>query len=126
MALGATRHGRVDEASRPSPDEPSVYCQGCGRELPSGVLICPACGYATPGAGEGASARTGSVDELVADLKRTAKQLGRDAAKLSQRAVDKAGEVARNPPDAAKRVSKKVARELDKAAQEIDRILRDL
>lgn len=103
-----------------------MYCQGCGRELPSGVLTCPACGFATSVPGAAPSARTGSVDELVADLKRTAKELARDAAKLSQRAVDKAGEVARDPSNAAKRVSKKVADELDKAAQEIDRILRDL
>jgi len=103
-----------------------MYCQGCGRELPSGVLTCPGCGFANQDPGATSSARTGSVDELVADLKRTAKELARDAAKLSQRAVDKAGEVARDPPKTAKRVSKKVAEELDKAAQEIDRILREL
>jgi HEPN domain-containing protein len=103
-----------------------MYCQGCGRELPTGNLTCPACGFSNHAPGTAAPPPASSVEDLVADLKRTAKELARDAAKLSQRVVDKAGEVARDPPKSAKRVSKKVAEELDKAAKEIDRIIRDL
>ena len=103
-----------------------MYCQGCGRELPSGILICPACGFGNPAPGTSPSARESSADELVAHLKQTAKDLARDAAKLSQRAVERAGNAAKDPSRTAARVSRKVAEELDKAAKEIDRILRDL
>ena len=48
------------------------------------------------------------------------------AATLSQRVVDKAADAARNPPAAAKRARRRAAEELEKAAREIDRIIRDL
>jgi len=102
-----------------------MYCQGCGRELPAGSRTCPACGFLAEPPPSAASS-PGTIEELVAELKRTAKELGRDAAQLSQRVVGKAGEVAKDPPASAKRVTRKVAQELDKAAKEIDRILRDL
>jgi hypothetical protein len=67
-----------------------------------------------------------SIDDALAEVRRAAKEFGRAAADLSQRVVRKAGDAARDPPGSAKKVSRKVAQELDKAAREVDRILRDL
>lgn len=102
-----------------------MFCPQCGKEIPSGSPTCPACGYlAVPHAPSKGS--TGSINDTVAELKRAAKELAQSAAALSGRVVDKAGDAAKDPKGSAKRVTRKVAQELDKASQEIERILRDL
>jgi len=100
-----------------------MFCQQCGKELPTNGLTCPACGFKTDPPG---SASSSSTDDVVADLKRSAKELVRATAKLTQRAAEKADVVAKDPKGSAQRVSRKVSEELDRAAKEIERILRDL
>jgi cell division septum initiation protein DivIVA len=102
-----------------------MNCPQCGKEIPAGSPTCPACGFFTvPHPPTGSTAE--SVDQAVADLKRAAKELARSAAALSGRVVDKAGDAAKDPKGSAKKVTRKVAQELDKASKEIERILRDL
>jgi cell division septum initiation protein DivIVA len=102
-----------------------MFCPQCGKEIPSGSPTCPACGYlAVPQPASKSS--PDSIDDVVAELKRAAKDLARSAAALSGRVVDKAGDAAKDPKGSAKRVTRKVAQELDHASKEIERILRDL
>jgi uncharacterized Zn finger protein (UPF0148 family) len=101
-----------------------MFCQQCGKEIPAGSPTCPACGYfAMP---RGSTHAPGSMEEAVSELKRSAKELARATALLSKRVVEKAGTAAQDPSGTAKRTTRAVAKELDKAAQEIERVLRDL
>lgn len=118
--------GRLEMRPSSSRLGSSMYCQQCGKEIPSGATACPACGFTVAPAGSRPSAGAGSIDEAVSELKRAANEFGRAAASLSQRMAEKAGRAAKNPPESAKRVTRKVAQELDKVAKEIDRMLRDL
>jgi hypothetical protein len=67
-----------------------------------------------------------SINEAVKDTKQAAKQLASATAKLSKRLIDKAETAARDPSGSAKKVAHRVAKELDAASREIDRILKDL
>ena len=62
----------------------------------------------------------------MSDTKRAAKDLASSAAKLSERLLSKAGVAAKDPKGSAKKAAKRVAHELEEAAHEIDRIVRDL
>jgi hypothetical protein len=64
------------------------------------------------------------MEEAVSELKRSAKELARATALLSKRVVESAGTAAQDPVGTTKRTTRAVAKELDKAAQEIERILR--
>jgi len=125
--LGLAREGpaadRFDEPASPAHRGSDMYCQQCGKELPPNSLSCPACGFK---ADPPRSASSSSTEDVVADLKHSAKELVRATAKLTQRAAEKADVVANDPKGSAKRVSRKVSEELDKAAKEVDRILREL
>jgi hypothetical protein len=67
-----------------------------------------------------------SIEQAVGELKRAAKDFARAAVDLSRRAAKKAEAAAKDPPGSTKRAAQVVSQELDKAAKEIDRILRDL
>ncbi len=104
-----------------------MYCQNCAHELPSGATACPACGYAVPGMGAHAgSSAASSIDQVLHDTKQAAKELAASAGKLSERLVAKAGTAAKDPAGSAKKAVKRVAHELEEAAHEIDRIVREL
>jgi hypothetical protein len=59
-------------------------------------------------------------------MKRAAKDLAANAARLSRRLGAEAEIAAKDPSGSAKRVAKKVAHELDSVAKEVDKILKDL
>jgi len=103
-----------------------MFCQQCGKEIPSGSPTCPTCGYNAMAHGTGASRDRESIDTVVFEVKRAAKELTVAAANLSRRMTDAAEKVAKDPSGAAHRASRKAAQELEKAAKEVDRILRDL
>ncbi len=103
-----------------------MYCQQCGKEIPSGSPICPGCGFNAMAREPAPSPGSDSIEHFVSETKKAAKELAVAAATLSQRVVDKAADAARNPPAAAKRARRRAAEELEKAAREIDRIIRDL
>jgi cell division septum initiation protein DivIVA len=67
-----------------------------------------------------------TFDEAVRDTKDAAKQLAAAATQLSKRLLDKAEIAARDPKGSAKKVARRVAKELDAASREIDRILKEL
>jgi uncharacterized Zn finger protein (UPF0148 family) len=103
-----------------------MFCQQCGKEIPSGSPTCPACGFNAMSHSAAAPSDPESVEKIISEMKRAAKDLSVAAANLSQRVADKAGRAAKDPSGSAKRATRKVAEELDKAAKEIDRVLRDL
>lgn len=102
-----------------------MYCAQCGKELPQNASACPACGFALHGA---PSTPPGgdSVDQVLSETKRAARELAEASARLSKRLVVKAQTAAKDPGGSAKRAAHRVAKELDAAAHEIDRILKDL
>lgn len=102
-----------------------MYCQECGHEIPSGQRTCPSCG-ARSIPRRSSSLAAASFDQALADAKSAAKDLAKLTAKLSQRVAEKAGRAAKDPSSSARRGARRVASELDKAANEIERILRDL
>ncbi len=67
-----------------------------------------------------------SIDDALSDAKDAAKQLASAATRLSKKLLAKAETAARNPSGSAKKVAHRVAKELDAASREIDRILKDL
>ncbi|MGA8603809.1 MAG: zinc ribbon domain-containing protein [Thermoplasmata archaeon] len=103
-----------------------MYCQQCGKEIPSGSPTCPACGFNAMARVPTPSSRSDTLEHFVSETKKAAKDLAAAAASLSQRVVDKATVTAKNPSASAKRATQKAADELEKAAREIDRIIRDL
>lgn len=101
-----------------------MYCQNCGKELPVGALSCASCGAVVPGVHVGAA--PASVQELLAEARRAARELVSATAQLSTHLASKAEAVAKDPSGSVKRTVHRAAQELDAAAREIDRILRDL
>jgi len=104
--------------------EGSMYCQNCGKELHSGALSCASCGAVVPGVHVGAA--PASVKELLAEARRAARDLVSTTTTLSAHLATKAEAAAKDPSGSAKKAVHRVAKELDAAARELDRILRDL
>jgi hypothetical protein len=99
-----------------------MQCEECGKEIPPGSPTCPACGhFAMP---RGANSPT--LDDAVSEVKRAAKEFAAATASLSRHVVAKAGDAAKDPTGTAKRATRRAAEELDKAARDVERILRDL
>jgi zinc-ribbon domain len=106
-----------------------MFCQHCGKELPAGAGVCPACGAVVnlpPPPGAPLPPPPDSIEQIVHDLKQTSKQMASSAANLSRRMAAKAGTAAKDPTGSAKKAAHKVAEELDNVAKELDRILHDL
>lgn len=99
-----------------------MYCQQCGKELPQGSGACPACGYASGTTSSSAA----TFDQLLKETKHAAKDLAATTAQLSKRLLAKARTAAKDPPGSAKKAAHRAAEELESAAREIDRILKDL
>jgi cell division septum initiation protein DivIVA len=102
-----------------------MYCPQCGKELAPGNLTCAACGFISPAA-PAPSAAPPSFEQLVSETKHAAKDLAKSTAHLSKRMFSKAQTAAKDPSGSAKKVAHRAAKELEAAAREIDRILRDL
>ncbi len=100
----------------------SVYCQQCGRELPAGSVTCPSC-HSRVG---GFAASDISLDAVVIEVRRAAKELAAASSQLAQHVAAKADRAAKDPSGSAKRGARRVAKELDKVRAEIEKILHDL
>ena len=111
-----------------------MYCSQCGRELPGDTATCPACGFspAAPPSSAGAwstpppSPSSDPVEEILNETRKAARELANATARLSKRLVKEARTATKDPSGSAKKAVKRVAQELDSAAKEIDRILKDL
>jgi uncharacterized Zn finger protein (UPF0148 family) len=103
-----------------------MYCQRCGAVLPAGTMTCPACGFAPAAAPATEPAAPASLEQLLAETKHAAKDLATSTAQLSKRLLTKARTAAKDPSGSAKKVAHRAAKELEAAAREIDRILKDL
>ncbi len=67
-----------------------------------------------------------TLEDALGEAKKAARELASASARLSKALIDKAESAARNPQGTARKATKAVAHELDSAAKEINRILRDL
>ena len=67
-----------------------------------------------------------TLKEALESTRRAAKELAEASARLAKRAVSKAEVAGRDPSGSAKKVARRVAKELDAAAKEVERILKDL
>ena len=101
-----------------------MFCQNCGKELPTGALVCAACGAAVPGHHSGPPAAT--FTQLLEETRKSAHDLVESTAHLTKRLAAKAETAAKDPSASAKKAVNRVAKELDAAAREIERILNDL
>jgi len=99
----------------------TMFCSKCGKELPGDAAICPACGgrvaAATPAL---------TIDELVVEAKRVARDLSNAAAQVSKEVLRGAGEARKDPKGTTKRAVRKAAKELESAVDEIDRLIKRL
>lgn len=67
-----------------------------------------------------------SLNDVIDETRRAAKELAEAVAKLTKRAFAKAEAASNDPSLSARKVAQRVAKDLDAAAKEVDRILRDL
>jgi methyl-accepting chemotaxis protein len=72
------------------------------------------------------SGNPNSVEEIVADAKRAAKDLASATLRLSRHLIDKAEHAARDPSASAKKAMRRVSEELHEAGKEVERLLRKL
>lgn len=102
-----------------------MNCPRCGTSLPPGTMTCTSCGAAVARA-TASPPEPASLEQLLAETKRAAKDLASSTAQLSKRLLTKAQTVAKDPSGSAKKIAHRTAEELEAAAREIDRILKDL
>jgi zinc-ribbon domain len=101
-----------------------MYCQNCGKELPPDARSCGGCGAVVPTGHR--PKPTPTVHQLVTETRRVARDLMSATAQLSREAAHQAEAAGRDPKGTAKRAAHRVAKELDDAAKEIERILKEL
>jgi uncharacterized protein Yka (UPF0111/DUF47 family) len=101
-----------------------MFCQNCGKKLSAEALSCTACGAVVPGVHVNSS--PASFSELLAETRRAARNLASSTAQLSKHLASKAQRAAKDPSGSAKKAVHRLAKELDAAAREIDKILKDL
>jgi cell division septum initiation protein DivIVA len=94
-----------------------MKCGTCGAEPSAGDVYCRMCGHSV------SPAPPDSVDRLVADAARAAKDLASTALKLSHRVLDKAEAAAHDPRGAVRTAVKRVSDELDAARKDLDKAL---
>ena len=99
-----------------------MNCAACGAELAEGFSFCPKCGQ--PVSGPSSSGSVDSIDRLVDEAAKTAKELTAAAARLSTRILNKTEAVLSDPPGAAKKAGKRVVKEFRRAKDEIERVLK--
>ena len=72
----------------------------------------------------------GTPDETLKDAieatRRAAVELASSTVKLTKRVMDKADAAAKDPSGSVRKAAKRAAKEIDVAAREIERVLRDL
>jgi len=103
-----------------------MFCRWCGTQLPEGAMSCPKCGKSATGAADPERSGHETVDQVVADATRAARDLTVAAARLTERLATRMHAAAEDPKGTATRAARRVARELDAAREEIEKTLRDL
>jgi hypothetical protein len=104
-----------------------MFCYACGKPLPEGAQACPACGTRVPvPPPPPGPAQTNPTDQIIADLKRSAKDLGAASARLSKRLAEKADSAAHDPKGSAKRVAHRINEAAETLAHDVDKLLQDL
>jgi ribosomal protein L40E len=103
-----------------------MFCRWCGTQLPENAEKCPKCGKAADLPPDAEHTSRDSVDRVVADATRAARDLSAAAARFTERLSAKMGAAADDPKGAASRAARRVARDLDAAREEIEKALRDL
>lgn len=103
-----------------------MNCTKCGAGLPQGATSCPSCGASVAGAAPAPGPAPASLEELLSETKRAAKDLASSTAQLSKRLFTRAETATKEPRVTAKKVAQRAAKELEAAAREVERILKDL
>jgi len=103
-----------------------MFCRWCGTQLPEGSDVCPKCGKGEPHSSEGERSSKETVDRVVADATRAARDLTAAASRLTERLAAKMQSAADDPKGTASRAGRRIARDLDAAREEIEKALRDL
>jgi len=67
-----------------------------------------------------------SLRDVLGDVRRASRNLAVATARLTKRIASKAEVAAQNPTDSAKKAAHRLAKELEAAANEVEKILRDL
>ncbi|MCI4373625.1 MAG: hypothetical protein L3K02_08310 [Thermoplasmata archaeon] len=91
-----------------------------------GVETCPKCGKLNAFPSEGDSSSRETMDRVVADATRAARDLTAAAARLTDRLGKKMQAAADDPKGTATRAARRVAHDLDSAREEIEKALKDL
>jgi hypothetical protein len=103
-----------------------MFCRWCGAVLPEGAAACPKCGKPTSVAGDVEKTTRDTVDSVIADATRAAKDITAAAAQLSEKLAARLRSAADDPKGSVSRAARRVARDLDNAREEIEKALRDL
>ncbi len=103
-----------------------MFCRWCGTQLPEGATSCPKCGKLAGGAADAVGPGRETVDQVVAEASRAARDLTAAAARLTERLAARMQAAADDPKGTAARAARRVARDLDAAREEIEKTLRDL
>ncbi len=103
-----------------------MFCRWCGTQLADGDEKCPKCGKPVTLPGDAESASQDSVDRIVADTTRAARDFALAASQFTERLATKMRAAAEDPQGTATRTARRVARDLDRAREEIEKALKDL
>ncbi|HUI38589.1 MAG TPA: zinc ribbon domain-containing protein [Thermoplasmata archaeon] len=102
-------------------------CPSCGRDPPPAAAFCPACGTPLESASRPSPAPPPESFERAAyEAKEGAKKLAAATARVSARLLHKASTAADHPSESLKSGLKRVGRELESMAKDLDRLLNDL
>ncbi|MGI0132319.1 MAG: hypothetical protein ACREDK_04415 [Thermoplasmata archaeon] len=102
-----------------------MFCTYCAKEIAPGATTCAACGkpFVPPPPSAPPSA-TPPLDQMAKDMETAAREFAGATARLSKRVLERASIAADDPKGAAKRAAQRVKEELDRAKDDLERILR--
>jgi zinc-ribbon domain len=103
-----------------------MFCRWCGSSLPEGAETCPKCGKPASLPSDSDVFSRESVDKVVADTTRAARDLAAAAARFTEKLAAQVKATADDPKGSASRAARRVARDLDAAREEIEKAFRDL
>jgi uncharacterized Zn finger protein (UPF0148 family) len=101
-----------------------MFCQNCGKELPAGANACPACGAVVPG--HVPAGHPASFQQSLEETRRAVRDLIDRTAQLTKRVAARAEDAAKEPSATARKAVDRVTKELDDAARDLERLLKEL
>jgi zinc ribbon protein len=105
-----------------------MKCSNCNAELTEGALFCSQCGRAVgsaPPASPGGRP-TDSLEQIIHEASRAAKEAAVTAARFSKKAFEKADVAMQHPGTTAKSVARRAIKELDEARKDLEKVIDDL